>query len=123
MWCLTKHHDSTVDILADHRHFPCGKAPKQAQKILSYIIGWLVLLGWQVGLASVCYLTALQVQGLVILRDPTFAFENWHAALMTIAVALTAVFFNTALVRLLPFLESIMLVLRKYTSRKYPVFF
>lgn len=116
-------HNSAAKLFANPRHFSCGKAPKQAQKILSYIIGWLVLLGWQVGLASVCYLTALQVQGLVILRDPTFAFDNWHAALMTVAVALTAVFFNTVLVRLLPFLESIMLVLRKRTSADFCIFF
>lgn len=71
------------------------------------------MLGWQVGLASVCYLTALQIQSFVIMHHPDFVFENWHAALMTVAVAITAVLFNTVLVRLLPHLELIMLVLRK----------
>ena len=76
-------------------------------------MGWLVVLGWQVGLASVCYLTALQIQSFVILHHSDFVFANWQASLMTIAVALTAVFFNTVLVRLLSHLEFIMLVLRK----------
>ena len=71
------------------------------------------MLGWQVGLASVCYLTALQIQSFAIMHHPDFAFQNWHGTLMTIAIALTAVFFNTVLVRLLPHLEFIMLVLRE----------
>lgn len=37
---------------------------------------------------------------------------------MTIAVALTAVFFNTVLVRLLPHLEFIMLILREFAQRQ-----
>ena len=66
------------------------------------------------GLASVCYAVTLQIQGLVVLTNPNFAFQGWHASLMTIAVALCAVFFNTVLVEALPTLEFVMLVLRKY---------
>ncbi|KAK5132716.1 hypothetical protein LTR08_008682 [Meristemomyces frigidus] len=64
-----------------------------------------------VGLASVCYAVTLQIQGLVVLTNPNFAFQGWHASLMTIAVALCAVFFNTVLVGALPTLEFVMLVL------------
>lgn len=53
------------------------------------------------------------------MHHPDFVFTNWQASLMTIAVALTAVFFNTVLVRLLPHLEFIMLVLRKGSCARY----
>lgn len=70
-------------------------------------------MGWQVALAGVCYLTASQVQGLAILHSPEASFENWQTALMTMAVAICAVLFNTILVRHLPSLEFLMLLLRK----------
>ncbi len=54
-------------------------------------MGWLTLLGWQVGLASVCHAAALQIQSLTIMIHPEVAFQGWHASLMTIAVALSAV--------------------------------
>lgn len=47
-------------------HWISEFAPRNAQRLLSYVVGWLVVLGWQVGLASVCYLTALQIQSFVI---------------------------------------------------------
>jgi choline transport protein len=81
-------------------------------------VGWLTVLGWQVGLASVCYAVSLHVQSLTILFHPDFAFQGWHAALMTVAVALIAVLFNTVLVGALPTLEFVMLVLRKGNSHK-----
>ena len=71
------------------------------------------MLGWQVGLASVCYAVTLQIEGLVILVHPNVVFQGWHASLMTVGVALCAVFFNTVLVSSLPTLEFIMLLLRK----------
>ncbi|KAK5705172.1 hypothetical protein LTR97_002289 [Elasticomyces elasticus] len=92
-------------------HWISEFAPRKAEKLLSFFIGWLTVLGWQVGLASVCYAVTLQIQGLVVLTNPEFAFQGWHASLMTIAVALCAVFFNTVLVEALPTLEFVMLVL------------
>ena len=99
-------------------HWISEFAPRSAQKLLSYIVGWLTVLGWQVGLASVCYAVTLQIQGLVVLLHPDFAFQGWHASLMTVAVALCAVLFNTVLVSALPTLEFLMLVLRKLTAPK-----
>ncbi|KAK3691335.1 hypothetical protein LTR37_018696 [Vermiconidia calcicola] len=86
-------------------------APRNAQKLLSYIVGWLTVLGWQVGLASVCYAVTLQIKGLVTLVYPNVVFQGWHDSLMTVGVALCAVLFNTVLVSSLPTLEFIMLLL------------
>lgn len=31
-------------------------APPQIQKILSYLVGWLTFMGWQVYLAGICFM-------------------------------------------------------------------
>lgn len=82
--------------------------------MLSYTVGWLTVFGWQVGLASVSYAAALQIQSLVILVSPGVSILGWHMALMTVAIALIAVGFNTVLISRLPTFEFIVLVARKY---------
>jgi choline transport protein len=76
-------------------------------------VGWLTVFGWQVGLASVSYAAALQIQSLVLLVSPGVTILGWHMALMTIAIALIAVGFNTILISKLPTFEFIVLVARK----------
>lgn len=76
-------------------------------------MGWLTVFGWQVGLASVSYAAALQIQSLVILVSPSVSILGWHLALMTVGIALIAVGFNTILISKLPTFEFIVLVARK----------
>lgn len=45
-------------------------APSSIQRLLSYLVGWLTVLGWQVGLASVSYAAAVQIEGFAILVNP-----------------------------------------------------
>ena len=91
-------------------HWISEFAPRNIQKLLSYLVGWLTVLGWQVGLSSVSYAAAVQIEGLAILVNPGITFHGWHATLFTIAVALIAVFFNTALIKALPAFEFIILI-------------
>ena len=86
-------------------------APKKHQKFLSYIVGWLCVLGWQTGIASIAYLAGGQIQGLVILNNGSYVPERWHGTLLVIAVATFAILFNTVLARKLPLVEGIVLVL------------
>lgn len=86
------------------------------QKLLSYTVGWLTVLGWQVGLASVSYAAALQIQSLVVLVNPGVSILGWHTAFITIAIALIAVGFNTILISKLPTFEFIVLVARELRS-------
>lgn len=65
------------------------------------------------GLASVSYAAALQIQSLVILVHPDANIVGWHLALMTVAIALIAVGFNTILISKLPTFEFVVLVARK----------
>ena len=63
------------------------------------------------GLSSVSYAAAEQIEGLAILVNPNLTFEGWHATLFTIAIAVIAVIFNTVLVEKLPVFEFVILVL------------
>ena len=69
------------------------------------------MLGWQVNIASGGYLVAVQVQGLLIMNDPSYAFERWHGTLMIIAVAVLAILFNTFFAKKLPLIEGLMLII------------
>jgi len=77
---------------------------------LSYLTGWLSVLGWQAALVSTTYSGALAVQGLISLNTVNYAAPSWHAVLLTIGITLITIIFNTVLLRRLPALEGVMLV-------------
>ncbi|PSK37445.1 Choline transport protein [Elsinoe australis] len=91
-------------------HWVSEFAPPSVQRYLSYVVGWLCTLGWQVGLASVCYASALQIQALIAVWDENYALPGWQAALIAIAFNAAAIFFNTVLVKHLPVFEASMLI-------------
>lgn len=68
-------------------------------------------MAWQTGITSIAFLTASQIQSLLIVLDPHYIFQQWHATLLIIAVTVLALFFNTILVKRLPLVETIALVL------------
>jgi choline transport protein len=105
-------------------------APHRHQKFLSYVVGssslktlqhptmglltvpgWLCVLGWQTGIASTAFLAGGQIQGLIILNNPSYVPERWHGTLLIIAVSCFSIIFNTLLARKLPLVESTVLFL------------
>ncbi|KAL8819984.1 MAG: hypothetical protein Q9223_001689 [Gallowayella weberi] len=92
-------------------HWVSEFAPPSAQKFLSFLTGWLSTLAWQTGIASGSYLTASQIQGLILLNDPSYAFERWHGTLMVIATAIIAISLNIFFARQLPRVEILMLIM------------
>ncbi|KAK5136332.1 hypothetical protein LTR08_003705 [Meristemomyces frigidus] len=92
-------------------HWVSEFAPRSAQRFLSYITGWLCVLGWQVNIGSGSYLVALQIQGIIILNDASYVSQPWHATLMIIAVASIAILFNTFFAKKLPLIEGIILII------------
>ncbi|KAH7128601.1 amino acid/polyamine transporter I [Dendryphion nanum] len=92
-------------------HWVSEFAPKEHQRFLSYVVGWLCVLGWQTGIPSIAYLAGTQIQGLIVLNNPTYMPERWHGTLLVIAVATFSIIFNTLLARKLPLIEGIILVL------------
>lgn len=89
-------------------------SPRSCQRFLSYISGWLCVLGWQVNIASGCYLVALQLQGIIALNDASYVAKPWHGTLMVIASATVCLLFNTFLAKKLPLVEGLMLIIHVF---------
>lgn len=68
-------------------HWVSEFAPRKYQKFLSYLMGWLCVLGWQTGPASTAYVTGTNIQGLLVLNYPEYVAEKWHGTLLTIAIS------------------------------------
>ncbi|KAK3712078.1 hypothetical protein LTR37_009169 [Vermiconidia calcicola] len=92
--------------------FVAENAPKSVAKQLSYVVGWLGVLGWQSFLTAVCFATATVIQGLIVLHNPNYAAPAWHGVLLTIMVVTISLGINVLLLRRLPYLEAAVLVLR-----------
>ncbi|KAK3068996.1 hypothetical protein LTR53_013018, partial [Teratosphaeriaceae sp. CCFEE 6253] len=93
-------------------HWVSELAPPRIQKGLSYLVGWLTMMGWQVYLAGICFMVGSVLQGLIVLNNlDTYVFQSWHGTLLTIAVILFVSLFNTLLASRLPLIEGVLLIL------------
>ncbi|KAF2828276.1 GABA-specific permease [Ophiobolus disseminans] len=92
-------------------HWVSELAPRKHQKFLSYVVGWLSTMGWQVGMASTANGCAQHLQALIMLNVPSYVPQGWHGTLFTIAVTSFAIVWNTVLVKKLPLVEGIALSL------------
>ncbi|KAK3714683.1 hypothetical protein LTR37_007663 [Vermiconidia calcicola] len=92
-------------------HWVSELAPRSAQRILSYIVGWLCVLGWQVGNTAIAYLAGTIIQGLAALNNPGYAPKPWQGTLIIWAVLTFSILFNTFFASKLPLLEGTVLVL------------
>ena len=79
-----------------------------------HLEGWLSTLAWQTGTAGASYIMASQIQGLLILNNPSYVFQRWHGTLLIIAIASLATLCNTVFAKQLPRLEIVVLAL--YTA-------
>ncbi|OCK80861.1 amino acid transporter [Lepidopterella palustris CBS 459.81] len=92
-------------------HWVSEFAPPSSQKFLSYIVGWLCVLGWQVGNTAIAFLAGQQIQGLIVLNNDSYVPHRWHTTLLVIAIMTFCQLFNTFLARRLPLVEGIILIL------------
>ncbi|OAA81607.1 Amino acid/polyamine transporter I [Akanthomyces lecanii RCEF 1005] len=95
-------------------HWVSEFAPPKHQKLFSYLIGWMCVLGWQTSCASSAFIAGTQIQGLIVLNYPGYQPQAWHGTLLTIAVAAFSVLFNTLLARKLPLIEALVLVIHVF---------
>lgn len=73
-------------------------------------LGWICVMGWQTGIASVGFLAGTQIQGLLVLNYPSYEYERWHGTLLVIAVACFSIIFNTVAAKQLPMVEGLVLI-------------
>ena len=92
-------------------HWVSMLAPPKYQKFLSYITGWLTVLGWQAFVASVGFLNGTMTQGLIILTDLTYEPHPWHSVMLFWGVILFGVLVNTVISSWLPRFEALILIL------------
>ncbi|KAF2397171.1 amino acid transporter, partial [Trichodelitschia bisporula] len=92
-------------------HFIALLAPPRWKNFLSYMAGWISILAWQATTASCALIAATAIQGLIVLNHPSYTLERWHGTLIFMLVILVSVLFNTILARVLPFIESCILVI------------
>jgi choline transport protein len=71
--------------------------------------GWLCVLSWQTASAATAFQAGVQIQGLIALNKPDYAFEAWHGTLLVFAVAFFNLVFNIFLIKQLPLIEAVML--------------
>lgn len=98
---------------ADDERFPdwvSEFSPPIVQKQLSYLVGWLCVLGWQVGNVALAYLCGTIIQGLAALIHPEYEPTSWQAVLIIWTVLTLSFVYNTVFARWLPLLESVILV-------------
>ena len=55
-------------------------APSRLRRPLSYMTGWLLVLGWQADLASAAYLGGIIIQGIAALNYPDYQVERWQVS-------------------------------------------
>lgn len=92
-------------------HWVSEFAPRSAQKFLSYVTGWICVLGWQTGITSIAFLAASQIQSLLVINNSSYVFERWQGTLLVIAISFFAIIFNTYLAKKLPLIEGVILIL------------
>ena len=82
--------------------------------MLTVLIGWLSVLGWQAAFASICFLCGTLIQGLLVFNysgDSGYVYDyhRWHGTLLTIAIAAVGTLINTYGAKFLPSLETLIL--------------
>ena len=92
-------------------HWVSEFAPRSLQKHFSYFIGWLAVLGYQIGVTISAFLAGTIIQGLIVLNHPTYAYERWHGTLIAICITVCVAIFNIFLANHLPLIEGVILIL------------
>ncbi|KAF2088439.1 amino acid transporter-like protein [Saccharata proteae CBS 121410] len=86
-------------------------SPASCSKFLSYLTGWMAVIGWQAVLASAGYLCGTMIQGIIAICKPDYRFERWQGTLLAYGVILLALFVNTLTKSLLPKIETAFLAI------------
>jgi amino acid transporter len=85
-------------------------APKRTQKQLSYVVGWMALLGWQVAVPANAYIFAQQILALISVCQPGYVIEGWQASLITIGSATSAIALSIFVMQKLTLAEGLAVV-------------
>ncbi|KAK3636192.1 hypothetical protein LTR56_014355 [Elasticomyces elasticus] len=91
-------------------HWVSEIAPKRVQKQMSYVVGWMALIGWQVAVPANAYIFAQQIVALISVCQPDYVSEGWQTALITIASAVAAITLSVFVMQKLTLAEGLAVV-------------
>ncbi|KAK8069444.1 amino acid transporter [Apiospora phragmitis] len=80
-------------------------APVSSRKVASYATGWISLGAQIIFTTSACFAAGLQLQALIIMNNPSYVPERWHAMLLVWAVLAYSAAVNIWGPKLLPHLN------------------
>ncbi|KAK8084730.1 hypothetical protein PG997_006001 [Apiospora hydei] len=80
-------------------------APVSSRRIASYSTGWISLGAQIIFTTSACFAAGLQLQALIIMNNPSYVPERWHAMLLVWAVLAYSAAINIWGPKLLPHLN------------------
>lgn len=86
-------------------------APPSCSRFLSYIAGWQTALSWHATIASVLYIAATSIQTLAAINNPAYNPQRWQIVLLMYALLAMGLIVNTYLGRVLPMIESLILLI------------
>lgn len=66
----------------------------------------MTIVAWQAAIASGAFLAGTIIQGLLVLNYPSYVFHTWHGTFLIWACIFVAIFVNTYLSGILPFIEA-----------------
>ncbi|RWA09390.1 hypothetical protein EKO27_g5710 [Xylaria grammica] len=93
-------------------HWVALLAPRRYAILFSWFAGWITAFTRIAVTASVAFLAATMVQGLVILNYPdTYVPRQWHGTLIYWAITLVLLFINIFGIRIFPHIETLGLIL------------
>lgn len=85
-------------------------APRSCSRSLSFITGWVTLIGWQATTASSAYLAGTILQSTVLMLNTDYSPKRYQAMLLGWAVLTFAVTINTVGSKTLAHFEGLILI-------------
>ncbi|KYK58763.1 amino acid transporter [Drechmeria coniospora] len=100
-------------------HWVSEFAPREYQKILSYLSGWLSTVSWQSIVALDAFLIGSIIQGLITLNNTAYSPERWQGTLFVFVSVVGVALFNVFAAKHLPLAEGAFVTL--YILAFFPV--
>lgn len=77
---------SSMPTSAGVYHWSAALAGPKYSKIIGFMTGYMNVLGWTLGLASLFAVTGLEVTGLYALWHPEYESKTWHVFVVFVAL-------------------------------------
>ncbi|KAK8045035.1 hypothetical protein PG993_005059 [Apiospora rasikravindrae] len=96
---------SFVSSKGGQYYWVAALAPVSSRRVASYSTGWISLGAQIIFTTSACFAAGLQLQALIIMNNPSYVPERWHAMLLVWAVLAYSAVINIWGPKLLPHLN------------------